>query len=217
VHSSLAWLPRLLLGGVLLGAVLYFLPLHDKESVGIDDIRLPLPEFHLTDQNGNPVEGRDLIGKVWIASFVFTRCAGPCPQVSATMARIHKQLADKPDVLLLTFSVDPENDDPNALREYAERYGADSARWRFLTGKPEEMRKLLRDGFRIAAEPAPGEKHAVTHSTKLALVDRSGWIRGYFDSLPNLADENVEQAQRDFERNLHRLYEKTAELLREGT
>lgn len=94
---------------------------------GREDVSFPVGDFTLTDQDGRTVRPSDpaLAGKVWIASFIFTHCTGPCPQVTATMARLQGEFADRPDVRLLTFTVDPENDTPEVLKKYAARFGAD--------------------------------------------------------------------------------------------
>src|ERR1700722_8203749 len=77
-----------------------------RESVDLDSVG----DFALTERDGSTVRKADLLGKVWVASFVFTRCTGPCPQVTATMARLQDAFRDEPDVRLVTFTVDPEND-----------------------------------------------------------------------------------------------------------
>jgi cytochrome oxidase Cu insertion factor (SCO1/SenC/PrrC family) len=145
----------------------------------------PVGDFALTERSGRTVTKSDLLGKVWIASFVFTRCTGPCPQISGTVARLQKELAHEKDVLLVTFTVDPEHDNPDELRAYAAHFGADPERWLFLTGKQEEVYRLLREGFKVAVEQNQGEARTpgneVTHSTRLVLVDRRGHVRGYFD------------------------------------
>ena len=61
-------------------------------TVRAADISIPVPDFTLTERSGKKVSRDDLKGKVWVASFVFTRCTGPCPQVTATMARLQKEL-----------------------------------------------------------------------------------------------------------------------------
>ena len=79
------------------------------------DLEIPAPAFQMTERSGKPVALDDLKGKVWVASFVFTRCSGPCPQVSATMARLQKELnlKETADLRLVTFTVDPDRDTPN--------------------------------------------------------------------------------------------------------
>src|SRR5262245_3008746 len=99
----------------------------------------PVGDFALTERSGRTVTNADLLGKVWVASFVFTRCTGPCPQVSGTVARLQKDLEGEKDVRLVTFTVDPEHDNANELREYAAHFGAYPDRWLFLTGKEQEV------------------------------------------------------------------------------
>src|SRR5215471_19542483 len=74
------------------------------------DLDFPVGEFALTERSGKPVTDKDLRGKVWIGSFVFTRCTGPCPAVTNTMARLQAELKDEMKagtVKLVTFTVDP--------------------------------------------------------------------------------------------------------------
>jgi len=145
-----------------------------------------LPEFSMTAvlPEGTAAFGRkDLLGKVWVADFVFTRCAGPCPLLSERLAALGNALP--PAVGLLTVAVDSEGDTPARLRSYAKRYGAEPGRWVFLRGTPEETYHLLYAGFRLplSIDPAASEERRATHSARFVLLDRSGAIRGYYDGL----------------------------------
>jgi cytochrome oxidase Cu insertion factor (SCO1/SenC/PrrC family) len=141
--------------------------------------------FLLTDQDGRPVSREDLLGKVWVASFVFTRCRTVCPQVSATMARLYEAEENRDDALLVSFSVDPEEDTPEVLKRYATQYGARAPGWRFLTGPEKDMYRVIRESFLLGVEQNTGDSRTpgneVTHSTRLAVVDRKGNVRAYFD------------------------------------
>jgi heme o synthase len=192
-------------------------PMPTTGTVRATDLDIPAPDFRMTERSGKTVTRDDLKGKVWIASFVFTRCSGPCPQVSATMARLQKEFKDVPDVRLVTFTVDPDRDTPNELREYAARYQADPERWLFLTGLPEmELHALLKDGFKVSAQrsksPLPGEDF--DHSSRLALVDKQGIIRGYFDGLRS-SSLSKDEANAMFEADLRELRTKVERLLEE--
>src|SRR5579871_2125300 len=112
----------------------------------------PVGDFSLTDRGGQTVTQADLLGKVWVASFVFTRCNGPCPQVTATMAQLQEAFANQPDVRLVTFTVDPAHDDPRELADYARRYGADPQRWLFLTGPEKKIYDLINKQFHVLAQ-----------------------------------------------------------------
>jgi cytochrome oxidase Cu insertion factor (SCO1/SenC/PrrC family) len=179
------------------------------------DVDWELPDFSLTERSGRAVTRQDLLGNVWVADFVFTRCSGPCPLVSTTMARLQKELAARPGVLLVSFTVDPGHDDPAVLSRYAESYGADPERWLFLTGPEGDVYRLLRDGFKVGVAMNPGQDagNAVTHSTRLAVVDRRGHVRHFYDGAPNPANETPE----DFDQNLRRLLQKVADLAHEGS
>ena len=179
---------RPLIGQALAAALLCFLAGCNSTTtpaIAEDDLG-PISDFSLTERGGQEVHRADLAGKVWVAAFIFTRCAGPCTQVSGTMARLQHDLSGSKDVVLVSFTVDPDYDKPAVLREYAARYGADPQRWLFLTGDPDKVYPLIRDGFHLAAEQNKGEDrkpgYEVMHSTLLALVDRQGHIRGYYDA-----------------------------------
>lgn len=131
----------------------------------------PLEKFGLADYKG----------KVWLAGFIFTRCAGPCPMITFNMAALQKSLP--PEVRLASFSVDPAHDTPAVLEEYAARFGADPARWRFVTGKRKELYRFYLEGFRlgVSLDPKAPPSLRAAHSAKLVLVDGKGRIRAYYD------------------------------------
>lgn len=193
-------LPVLFVLGVLAVLAAFFAPIPNRAlptAPTLADTNPPeVPAFTLTERNGQAVSADDLKGKVWIASFVFTHCTGPCPSVTGTMARLQAdlKLADEADLRLVTFTVDPDRDDPTQLAKYAENFRAHPDRWLFLTGDEEQIHKLLHDGFGVHAAPTtnpmpkPGQEF--DHSTRLVLVDKTGHIRGYYDGYPGEHDEN---------------------------
>lgn len=137
-----------------------------------------VPPFLLVDQDGRPFGRGDLAGRPWVAGFIFTRCTTLCPRVVERMARIQKTTP----VALVCFSVDPENDTPEALKAYAKAHGARPERWRFLTGDRTAIHDLVSRGFRLSVALNPGADpgDAVTHSDRLALVDGRGRVLGTF-------------------------------------
>jgi protein SCO1/2 len=102
------------------------------------------------------------------------------------MARLQDQTFDVgAGVKLASFSVDPAYDTPARLAEYAQRYHADPARWRFVTGPVDDVRRLVegplmnsmaREG--VTASGAP----AISHSGFFLLIDGNAHIRGAYDS-----------------------------------
>jgi cytochrome oxidase Cu insertion factor (SCO1/SenC/PrrC family) len=186
-----------------------------REAVDIDSVG----DFALTERDGRTVRKADLLGKVWVASFVFTRCTGPCPQVTTTMARLQSDLAaDGKDIQLVTFTVDPDHDPPAELARYAENFHADPLRWWFLTGSEADIYKLLREGFRVPVEQNAGEDrrpgNEVMHSPRLVVVDRKGHVRGYYLGVAEV-DDDPDQAAKEFEANYKRLRERVLALARE--
>lgn len=138
-----------------------------------------VPEFRLTDEQGRPISRDDLRGKVWVADFIFTQCAGPCPRMSRRMSELQGVVAGG-SVVLVSFSVDPTRDTPAVLREYGRMYNARPGLWRFVTGDEAAIHQLCRDGFKLSVEPAKSAE-PISHSTYFNLVDREGRIRGVFD------------------------------------
>lgn len=137
------------------------------------------PAFALTDQNEKPVTNETLRGQPWVAAFIFTQCAGPCPMMSAKMAQLQKTVPD-PRLRLVSFTVDPERDTPAVLKEYAGKLGADESRWHFLTG-PKDAMFAAAKGMNLSAGPATADA-PIFHSDLFVLIDGNGKVRGIYHS-----------------------------------
>lgn len=151
---------------------------HDLDPV-------PIADFTLTERSGKQVSRADLLGKVWAVSFVFTRCGGPCPQITSTMAELQHHLAGQNNVVLITITVDPAHDTPAVLNQYADSFRADPERWLFLTGKENEIHELIQKSFITGVKKNQGDAVApgneVTHGSRIILVDKAGQRRAQFD------------------------------------
>ena len=157
-----------------------------------------VPPFSLTSEDGIPIDNDHLGGRVWIASFIFTRCPATCPRLSVAFARLQKTFTsdvDFKDGRLVSISVDPTHDTPEVLHQYARNFGADRLTWTFLTGDREAIWSLAKEGFKLAVSDAPESDMVIAHSQHFALVDRLGRIRGYYDGLD---DEAIERLKKDF-------------------
>ena len=96
-----------------------------------------LPEFVLVNEQGQSTGFTELHGAVWIADFIFTRCGGTCPMITHRMSVLAKETAGTPalrDVKFVSFSVDPDFDRPEILRDYGRTNEANPSQWTFLTG-----------------------------------------------------------------------------------
>jgi cytochrome oxidase Cu insertion factor (SCO1/SenC/PrrC family) len=122
-----------------------------------------LPEFSLIDQAGERVNRQSLLGKVWVADFFYTRCKDTCPRQTAEMARLQKEFAGATHFRLVSFTIDPEQDPPEVIAEYAHRFGADAKRWLFLTGQKEDMHRLIRNGFRLNVAIREASRSPTSH------------------------------------------------------
>ena len=153
-----------------------------------------IPHFELTERTGAKVSDATLRGKVWVAGFIFTHCEGQCPLISKEMQKIEKRLRTRDKFRLVSISVDPENDTPEELAQYATKWQADPFRWLFLTGAREDISSLVQQGFRLAAVGGASGEGDIIHSDKLVLVDGGGRIRGYYDGTD---DKEVDNLLRD--------------------
>ena len=156
--------------------------------------RLPVlgtvPEFILTERSGRPIRRSDLDGTPWVADFVFTHCTGMCPALSARLADVRRRAAEAGvPARYVSFSVDPANDTPEVLRQYAERVGATGTDWYFVTGSRDALYDLIGKGFKLSVEErSPAAVTAsggelIAHSDRFVLVDGAGQIRGYYHGL----------------------------------
>lgn len=142
-----------------------------------------VPTFQLVDQRGAPFTDGSMAGHVSVVDFIFTRCASSCPRLTARMVDLQGRLARAGSkARLVSFTVDPENDTPAVLSDYAARNGADPARWSFVTGPVDSVKTAVVSGFKIAMDKLPtgANDTDVTHGDWFVLVDATGKLRGYY-------------------------------------
>lgn len=145
-------------------------------------VYMAAPDFELTNRDGRRITTDDLRAQPWVADFIFTSCPGVCPLLTERMQELAEDVpADR--VRLVSISVDPENDTPEVLEAYARKNQA-GENWLFLTGEQEHVAAVIKDGFKLAYDPAPGERAAepIVHSNRFVLVDAEGQIRGYYNA-----------------------------------
>jgi protein SCO1 len=131
--------------------------------------------FKLVGMDQSIFDSASLRGQVWVANFMFSRCQGPCPLTAQKLRILVDEFAKNSDFLAVSISLDPDFDTPAVLAGYALRFPVPPGRWHFLTGTTEAVKSIARDVFRLPAGTEPD-----MHSTKVAAIDRSGTIRGYF-------------------------------------
>lgn len=156
-----------------------------KGQEEVDTVFHTVPGFQLVDQTGKQIDSSVVKGKIHIAAFFFTRCGTICPKISSQLTRVQDIFRDNQNLVFLSYSVDPQNDTPKELQEYARRYEAIPGKWYFLTGDKAQIYRLAQRGYFL-----PVVDHGVNygkpdetfiHSEKLVLVDKEGYIRGFYD------------------------------------
>lgn len=149
--------------------------------------RLPVirttPDFTLTTQAEEPLHWEDLRGKVVLVSFVFTTCSGSCPATTHRMSQVAQALAAKgllkdQRLRLLSITLDPARDTPEALRKYMKAYDADPGCWTFLTGPREQVEKVHAAWGMWAR---PGANGQLDHPSRVFLVDGRGRVREIYN------------------------------------
>jgi cytochrome oxidase Cu insertion factor (SCO1/SenC/PrrC family) len=151
-----------------------------------------VPAFELVTHEGKPFSSSSLNGQYWIVDLIFTNCGGTCPILTANMASLQKALAKAYDVQLVSISVDPNNDTPEVLAEYAKRYNADTKNWTFLTGKVSTIYTIAKDGFKLTVDSVSGDtQNPIVHSERFVLVDKQGAIRGFYDGTTNETQSKI--------------------------
>ncbi|MCA9288117.1 MAG: SCO family protein [Phycisphaerales bacterium] len=116
---------------------------------GLESLRIP--DFELTDQHGEAATAAILDGHYTVVDFIFTSCPFACPAMMGRMAQVQDSLAGT-GVRFASFSLDPQRDTPEALREYLSNYSGDPATWTLLTGDREVVWSIVRDALKFELE-----------------------------------------------------------------
>lgn len=147
---------------------------------------MKVPNFELTDQNNKKITNKDMLGKVYLVEFFFSRCPTICPVMNSNMRAIEDEI-NNPDFGIISISIDPENDTPELLKQHAKRIGVKSLNWHFLTGNRDYIGKVA-DQFNIYVGDKEDEGENLNHSGMIALVDQEGNIRCRYnkDNMPIL-------------------------------
>ncbi|WP_314585474.1 SCO family protein [Paenibacillus terrigena] len=155
-------------------------------------LNMQVQPFEFINQDGKSVALADLQGKVWVADFVFTYCSTVCPTMTANMSELQKRLkTEGVEAELISFSVDPERDDPAALKNYLTKFNADFSNWHALTGYDfESIKTFVLKSFRatIAKDMASDQ---VIHGTSFYLVDQAGMVVAKYDGMTDTPFDQI--------------------------
>ena len=133
------------------------------------------PNFSLTERSGKSFDSKSLTGNVWVVTFFYTSCPGPCLRQNQALKKVQEELEGR-DIHFVSITCDPTIDTPATLQKYAAQFGADSERWLFLTGQFDSIKGIAQKQFLL-----PLDKQS--HSERAIVIDHRGEIRDVFDTL----------------------------------
>ncbi|WP_431522782.1 SCO family protein [Priestia koreensis] len=153
-----------------------------------------LDSFTYTNQEDKEFGTKDLTNKVWIANFIFTNCETVCPPITAHMAKLQRMMKkENVPVEFVSFSIDPENDTPEALKSFAQQFTEDFSNWTFLTGYSQEtIEKQAKTQFHELVQKTDASTQ-VTHGTHLFLVNKEGKIMKSYSGFANVPYKEIVQ------------------------
>ena len=153
--------------------------LNGKEKT--DTIYHSVPSFRFVNQLGDTVTDKNYEGKIYVADFFFASCQSICPKMSTQLQRVQEKFESNNDVLLLSHTVNPEEDTVQALAKYAAMVHANNKKWNFVTGDKKQLYDIARNGYFVTALEGDGGPDDFIHSEKFILVDKEKHIRGIYD------------------------------------
>ncbi|MDG2396943.1 MAG: SCO family protein [Flavobacteriaceae bacterium] len=138
-------------------------------------------DFKLVNQNGKLISQESYNGKIYIADFFFTTCPSICPVMTGNMLKIQNKIINDPSIMLISYSVDPENDSVDKLKEYAIEKGIIDSKWNLVTGDKKEIYDLARKSYFVAEINENEGLNEIIHTENFVLIDPDKRIRGYYD------------------------------------
>lgn len=139
--------------------------------------------FTFTNQKGQTVTEKDVTGKITIAEFFFTTCPGICKVMNKHLKEVYELFKSREDFIILSHTVDPENDSVQVLAGYANSMNATLPRWQFLTGNKTELYRTARQDYLLSVtDTIVTIKEDFIHTEFVALLDKQRQIRGFYDA-----------------------------------
>jgi len=140
-----------------------------------------IKDFSFVNQHGETITLDSLKNKIIITEFFFTTCQSICPIMNTNLQKVYQRFAKQNDLLILSHTVDPEQDSVPVLKTYAELQGVKDRRWMFVTGSKKDLYQAARKSYLLNAEEGDGGEDDFIHTQNFALVDKNKHIRGYYD------------------------------------
>ena len=192
----------------------------DLSFIKLDGKNRKVEDFLFLNQDSLLIGNEDFKGKVYVAEFFFTRCPSICIEMNKNMKILDELYGDREDFGIASFTIDPENDTPTALKKYSELIDVKSKNWHFLTGDIDEIYALSNKGFNIFSSINEKVAGGFEHQGFFALVDQNGYIRSrvndygtplvYYSGISNENEsiQGIEMIKEDIEKLLNEDYGK---------
>jgi protein SCO1/2 len=144
-----------------------------------------VPSYEFTNQDGKLISNSFYKDKVYVIEFFFTTCPTICPKMNENMVKLQNEYYGNLDFGIASFSINPEYDTPEILKEYAKNHGATLKNWNFLTGDKTTIYNLANKGIALYAGENSEAEGGFEHSGMFALIDKQGNIRSRLDEFGN--------------------------------
>lgn len=137
-------------------------------------------DFKMINQDGKIITVTDWKDKITVVDFFFTHCTSICPRMTRNLKTVQHAYGSDDQILLNSFSVDPERDSVERLHVYALQFGINK-NWNLLTGNKKEIYRLARKSFLVVATDGDGGPADFIHSDNMVLIDKQKRIRGFYN------------------------------------
>lgn len=163
-----------------------------------------VPDFSFTNQNGETITNKDYDGKVYVIEFFFSTCPTICPRMNQNLVKIQNEFEEFDNFGVASFTINPDYDTPEVLKEYADKYGINNPNWHLLTGDKTDIYKLSNEGFYIYAAENTEVEGGFEHSGNFALIDKNGFIRSrvvngnpliYYNGITSVSEKKDEDGK----------------------
>lgn len=151
----------------------------------IAEEKIKAPDFAFINQNKDTVSNKDFEGKVYVIEFFYTTCPTICPVMNDNLLEISEEFETNDKFGIASFTIDPDHDTPDVLKEYAEDLGVKQPHWHFLTGAQEDIFNLAEQDFKMIAQKSEDEPGGIIHDGYFFLIDKEGYVRTRKDEFGN--------------------------------
>ncbi len=167
-----------------------------------DTVWHTVANIRLQNQLGDTVSLYDIQNKVIVADFFFTSCASICPKLTRNIVKLQRSFEKGGDqyhhidttvVQFVSFTIDPERDSATRLKAYADRFGANSDNWWFLTGNKDSIYNFIFEQLRVDKYSDEPIDSNFVHTSRFVLLDKMHQIRGYYDGTDSVSLSKLAQ------------------------